>query len=103
MIDPSDRLATERNGFLRERDEARAQLTQSRADTESARSISRRVIAALDVCDGNRGAFSCADQHDLRCPKARGKPNAACECGRDELDAARAAFDALSWAKERAA
>jgi len=96
--------------MMRERDEARAKLIElghsysvKCAQVDEARAISRRVIAALDVCDGNRGAFSCADQHDLRCPKARGKPDVTCECGRDELDAARAAFDALSWAKEHAA
>jgi hypothetical protein len=54
-----------------------------------------RFKAAYDICDGHRGAFSCNDQHDLRCLKARGKPDAKCECGRDELDAAEAALAAL--------
>jgi hypothetical protein len=54
----------------------------------------RRFKAAYDVCDSHRGAFSCTDAHDLRCLKARGRPDAACECGRDELDAAGAALDA---------
>ena len=46
----------------------------------------KRLHDAIDDCDGNRGAFSCCEQHDCRCPKARGI--GACACGREELDAA---------------
>ncbi len=52
------------------------------------------LVGAYDVCDGNRGAFSCCEPHDLRCPKSRAasptewKGEWVCECGRAELDAA---------------
>ena len=59
---------------------------------------SRAQVAALRdailACDGNRGAFSCSDVHDVRCPKSRSKDGSnwrgdwVCECGREELDAA---------------
>lgn len=60
-----------------------------------------RFHVAYDRCDSHRGAFSCVEPHDGRCPKFRmpAPPleaivaNApACECGRDELDAADAAL-----------
>lgn len=59
-----------------------------------------RLEQALDTCEGNRGAFSCHEPHDLRCPKARAATAAdwrgewVCVCGRDALDAALAA---LPW------
>jgi len=58
------------------------------------RAVLREVTTAYDVCDSNRGAFSCHDAHDLRCPKDRAASAAewtgewVCECGREDLDAA---------------
>lgn len=60
--------------MMKERDEARAAL--------------RALVESYDSCDSHRGAFSCVAAHDVRCLKARGKPEAECGCGRDELDAA---------------
>jgi hypothetical protein len=48
------------------------------------RSLLSRVVDAFDRCDSNRGAFSCCEQHDCRCPKSRGI--GGCECGRDQLE-----------------
>ena len=50
-------------------------------------SLLSRMVDAYDRCDSNRGAFSCCEQHDCRCMKAR-NPDKPCECGRDALDAA---------------
>jgi len=59
--------------------------------------VLRRLSAAYDMCESSRGAFSCTDPHDCRCPVSRELPSATCECGRDELEVAlsqaRAALD----------
>ena len=62
----------------------------------------RRLLAALDACESNRGRFSCTEAHDGRCPKSRADNPAdwrgewRCECGAEELWAAiRAAEAAL--------
>lgn len=55
-----------------------------------------RLHNAVDDCEGHRGAHSCCEQHDCRCPKARDvsgfkwkdKLTWKCACGREELDAA---------------
>jgi hypothetical protein len=58
------------------------------------RALLGAVAQAYDVCDGPRGAFSCHDAHDLRCPKGRAASAAewrgdwVCKCGREDLDAA---------------
>lgn len=62
----------------------------------------QRLAGALDDAEGNRGVYSCASRHDLRCPKSRAASPAEwrgtweCECGSEELiaaqDAARAAL-----------
>ena len=59
------------------------------ADSSTAveRDALRKFSDAYDRCDSNRGAFSCCEQHDCRCMKAR-HPDKPCECGRDEMDAA---------------
>lgn len=52
----------------------------------------RGLVEAYDACDSNRGAFSCTDEHDIRCPLGRVHPNyrgrskKVCECGRTDLD-----------------
>lgn len=83
-----------------ERDDARARAASATArvealkDESSVAALLYRVLDAYDVCDNNRGAFSCHDEHDLRCPKSRAdapekwKGDWVCECGREELDAA---------------
>ena len=54
----------------------------------------RALVEALDHCESNRGVYSCAEPHDLRCPKSRAATAAEwkgvwqCECGREDLDAA---------------
>jgi hypothetical protein len=54
----------------------------------------RRLIEALDECEGSRGRFSCLGVHDSRCPKSRAaspehwRGTWQCECGAEELDAA---------------
>jgi hypothetical protein len=56
----------------------------------------RRFKAAFDICDANRGRFSCAGAHDLRCPKARSfSADAQCECGGDALEEALLALEAF--------
>jgi hypothetical protein len=59
----------------------------------------RRVVAAMDRCESNRGRFSCVDAHDARCSYAMAG-GASCACGSDELndsvESARAAFDAAA-------
>jgi len=56
--------------------------------------VVRELGKALDRCDGNRGAFSCHEPHDLRCPKSRADTPEEwhgewrCDCGRDALNAA---------------
>ena len=58
------------------------------------RAVIRELAEAYDRCDSNRGAFSCVEPHDLRCPKSRAdspqkwKGKWQCECGRERLDAA---------------
>jgi len=60
-----------------------------------------KIIAAYDVCDSNRGAFSCTEWHDTRCPKSRAdsaekwKGKWICECGREQFDVALAAYQAV--------
>jgi hypothetical protein len=62
----------------------------------------RRFYDAYQLCDGHRGAFSCIEAHDCRCPKARtASPDQwrgvwECVCGREELDAAETAVTALA-------
>lgn len=87
---------------LRERDEARqlqqgaeyneglvmAELEQVKRERDEAQVALRALVESYDSCDSHRGAFSCVAAHDVRCLKARGKPEAECGCGRDELDAA---------------
>lgn len=57
------------------------------------------IKKAFDRCDSNRGAFSCHEPHDLRCPKSRAdspekwKGEWRCECGRERLDAALARLE----------
>jgi len=52
------------------------------------------VLSAYERCTENRGAFACAEEHDLRCPKSRAASPEKwrdvwrCECGREELDTA---------------
>ena len=52
------------------------------------------VLSAYERCEGNRGAFSCAELHDNRCPKSRATSPEQwtgtwrCDCGREALDAA---------------
>lgn len=59
------------------------------------------VVRALDRCEDTRGAFSCHEPHDARCPKSRAdspekwKGEWICKCGREELDRALAAY----WGK----
>lgn len=62
--------------------------------------LQRRVgalVKALDRCESSRGAFSCHEPHDLRCPKSRAESPEKwrgewkCECGREQLDEALAA------------
>jgi hypothetical protein len=54
----------------------------------------RRLVDALDTCEGNRGRFSCVGVHDNRCPKSlvespeKWRGEWRCECGSEELDAA---------------
>ena len=66
-----------------------------------ATSLLSRVVIAYQDCDGHRGAFSCTEPHDLRCPKARAATAAGwkgewtCQCGREELDAALAEAEAF--------
>ena len=56
--------------------------------------VMRELAEAYDRRDSNRGAFSCVEPHDLRCPKSRAdspekwKGKWQCECGRERLDAA---------------
>jgi hypothetical protein len=62
-----------------------------------------RFLTAYDRCEQSRGAFSCVEDHDCRCPKSRSPDGTkwieskggkwGCRCGRDELDAAYAALD----------
>ena len=65
-----------------------------RARAESAEADLRALAEALDHCESNRGVYSCAEPHDLRCPKSRAATAAEwkgvwqCECGREDLDAA---------------
>lgn len=53
-----------------------------------------KLTEAVQVCDSNRGRFSCCDAHDCRCPKSRAlspehwNGEWVCECGSEELDAA---------------
>mgnify|MGYP001610027551 FL=1 len=59
------------------------------------------IKKAFDRCESNRGAFSCHELHDLRCPKSRAdspekwKGEWKCECGRERLDAALARLEEL--------
>jgi hypothetical protein len=61
---------------------------------EAVRAERERWRDLLNRCDSTRGCFSCVEPHDVRCPKARAesadqwKGEWACECGREELDAA---------------
>ena len=61
-----------------------------------------RLIVALDDCEGNRGRFSCVEEHDGRCPKSRSpqgpegwRGDWKCECGSEELAAVTIAARAL--------
>ena len=49
-----------------------------------------RFIVAWDICESNRGRYSCSPAHDSRCRKNR--DIGECTCGGDELDAARNAI-----------
>lgn len=57
------------------------------------------IKKAFDRCESNRGAFSCHELHDLRCPKSRAdspdkwKGEWKCECGREHLDNALARLE----------
>jgi hypothetical protein len=44
----------------------------------------KRLVAAVELAESNRGCFSYTGAHDIRCTCDRGP----CCCGRDELDAA---------------
>lgn len=55
----------------------------------------RRLYRAVARLEGNRGWFSCAPPHDVRCQKYMGKGE--CECGADEY---RAAFSGLEKAEK---
>lgn len=71
-----------------------ADANELRAENAKLRAALQGLSDALDRCESNRGAFSCAEVHDLRCPLARGYGD--CACGRKELDAAcQAAREAL--------
>lgn len=70
------------------------------------RSMLSRLVEAVQVCDSNRGRFSCCEAHDCRCPKSRAaspeqwKGEWACECGSEELDAAYEAASAALAEKD---
>lgn len=78
------------------------QIHRLTATLAALREAAQRLLDAYDVCDSNRGAFSCHDPHDLRCPKDRAASPAewkgewVCKCGREDLEAALAAVRALS-------
>ena len=78
------------NGWKMQSEHERAALAAHQAVARAA----ERLEAAVDRCLGGRGAFSCAEQHDSRCPKSRAEsPDQwrgewACECGSEELDTA---------------
>lgn len=58
------------------------------------RALLARLVDAMEVCEGNRGRFSCSEPHDNRCPKGRvDGPEKwrgvwECKCGAEELEAA---------------
>ena len=65
-----------------------------------------RLLEAYNLCNSSRGAWSCVDPHDLRCPKARARARRqwkgqwVCECGREHLDAALIAIREILTATE---
>lgn len=46
----------------------------------------RRLVAAVERCEGNRGRFSCVEAHDGRCQYGLANRGGVCVCGADELD-----------------
>ena len=40
-----------------------------------------------ELCESNRGCYSCVPAHDCRCPRYHHE-SAECECGRYDLEAA---------------
>ena len=74
--------------------EARRLLDAALTNLAAHQAVVRELVEAYDRCDSNRGAFSCVEPHDLRCPKSRAdspekwKGKWQCECGRERLDAA---------------
>ena len=80
-------------------------VTAATVEQIALREALRRLLAALDTCESNRGRFSCAATHDGRCPKSRADNPAdwrgewRCECGAEELWAAIRAAEAALEAK----
>lgn len=65
----------------------------------------RDLVDAFNRCDGNRGAFSCVEPHDSRCPISRASNKDewngewVCLCGREQLDEALVNAEQLLEAK----
>ena len=67
-----------------------ARLADALEEDERALLQHHRFVVAWDVCESNRGRYSCSPAHDSRCCKDRGIGE--CTCGGDELDTARNAI-----------
>ena len=67
-----------------------ARLADALEEDERALLQHHRFIVAWDICESNRGRYSCSPAHDSRCRKNR--DIGECTCGGDELDAARHAI-----------
>ena len=69
-------------------------ITAAHEDQQNALAPFVALALAIEKCLGGRGAFSCCEQHDVRCPKSRAaspedwKGEWVCVCGAEELDAA---------------
>jgi len=67
------------------------------SSSDALRAVLARLVDAIIDAESNRGVFSTASAHDVRCPKDRAarpedwRGEWVCECGREELDAALAA------------
>lgn len=55
--------------------------------------LARAFLDAWYRAESNRGCYSCCEAHDVRCLISRGVPDAQCECGRVELEAAAEALE----------
>ena len=84
-----------------ELEELRRIVWQLRDTLAAHQAVVRELAEAFDRCESNRGAFSCHELHDLRCPKSRAdspekwKGEWKCECGRERLDAALSRLEVL--------